>query len=169
MPLTQNDLEAVKALAKAGRIEEARSLLAGIDDDRARGALAKFNEKYPLPAPKAETPKPNPSYTMWGILAICVLTALVAMIGVPLIGGYINRLPRELWGVCYDQLVEQYPGDRETRDKLSEGCDLAVKRVMDTQSEALQLCADIAEDLLSTCLKAKGIRLNPEYELEQAK
>lgn len=183
MPITKDDLEAVKALAKAGRITEARNLLEDFDDERARAALVKFNERYPvtkvepLATPPYKENKPekialqrNPA--IWLMAGIAIAALLFALLQIPAIRNLITNVPGRLQTVCIYQGIDMGYDVELEPGEISQGCSLAVPYAMSVYAEEIQLCVDTRGQTnftLQDCLEEQGVYLDAKYELEHAK
>jgi len=162
MPLKQADVDAVKALLKAGRINEARGILASIDGDKARAILAKFNEKYPQ---KATKPRQS-NYLTWGLIGVTVI-GILFIFGYPAIQQYRNRVPTQLESICRDKYMDGWLFDKEYNyAQLSDGCKYAVLDAMRTYDDEIRYCVNEygqTDKRLAECLDTEEVYFSRSF------
>jgi len=184
MPLTKDDLEAVKALVNAGRIEEARALLAGIDGDRAQAALVKFNERYPEMKAKAPRPAVN-TIKLFAIGATLLLMAMVAVAGMTATANLsrqseesmdkgrtqaaISSLTVVLEIICRQKFYDGVISQTYTEANLESGCRASIQNTLSVWPEQIAYCVDsvgLFASQLSECLDKQGVIILRSYVIQ---
>lgn len=77
--ITDQDIAEAKQLVATGRTNDARKLLQRFDDDRARAALKKFNQRYPV---KMSEQSRQTQHLLFGGVFVAIALALLALSGV---------------------------------------------------------------------------------------
>lgn len=185
MPLTKDDLEAVKALAKAGRIAEARKLLEEFDDERAHAALVKFNERYP-PEAKASASKPAINTTKLFVIGATILLVLtvVGVAGLAFAG--LSRQSEESMNIgrtqaandslavvleiiCRQKFYDGVISQAYTEAELKDGCRASIQNTLKVWPDEIYYCAQIYETYetrFSECLENQQVVILRAYIIQ---
>lgn len=162
MSFTQEDMTAVKALVKAGRIDEARALLTSIDDERARAALVRFNARYPAEdtdSGEIEPTPPRPNYLTRIVLA-AGFTLVILALCFPLIQRYTNRVAIRLEALCRIEFLS----GADTSDAVWAGCETEVRDKLIRYADEIRYCWDThaqTDQSLAACLNDEGVYFSP--------
>jgi hypothetical protein len=171
MSLSPDDMNAVKALLKAGHVEQARTLLQSFKGEAAQAALVKFNERYPEAAKQAarderietQGQRRRFDYRLLGVgFTAILLIVVIALWQLPSVKLSIYDARGRLFAVCLDRTHDLYGYDRFTSEELATGCRWSVEDAILLQSEKIISCLESSGQLnnqLRICLDNESVYL----------
>lgn len=163
MSLSKENMNKVNQLVKAGRVDEARTLLSGLKGPTAEAALAKLNERYP---PTISRPKSSPLLMgLIGVLCL-VLIGAVGFLVIQRLSGAQSQTNAEAHRleVLFEMqdACDEFHQRQETLSTVSQ-CDAEIEQVMAAHPDIVEDCfktSSQVKDMMLVCLTNKGISFN---------
>jgi hypothetical protein len=188
--ITDADITEVKALIKAGQIEDARALIEVCDDARAKRLLAQFNERYP-PDPEPATPLLTSSINSSVIGRIVAFILLVLILGF-FAAAYVNTqqtnetsqrdniatgqtqaaeqtLANVLESICRSRFYDGVEDRKYSASELDEGCHAAIQDTLKVWPEQITYCVNrvgLFASQLSECLSTQHVVILRAYVIQ---
>lgn len=157
MPLTKDNMDTVNKLVKAGRVDDARKLLSGLQGKKAQAALAKLNARYPQTKPTAN----GRMFTvLMGVSLVAVLGLLAFIVATRVIpaqqqtGTEARRL--EIQFAMEDACDEHYRRIDQTALSATQ-CDADIERVMTAHAAIVEECYTLTPSMMLACLNNKNV------------